>query len=190
MSNSRRPKQPENYRWRTHWHTLTTYGLTSWSHALFAGLAIAAVSLRTYQALFGAMLLVAVAVSAGGWRPELTRRNAALAGGLSGFIGTITSVGGPPMALLYQGLTADQVRGTLSAYFILMSPFVLAALYGAGRLTSVEIELSVVLLPGMLMGYACSRRLVRVLDQAATRVVVLVVSALGALVLLGRYFAV
>ena len=94
------------------------------------------------------------------------------------------------MALLYQGLTADQVRGTLSAYFILMSPFVLVALYGAGRLTSVEIELSVVLLPGMLMGYACSRRLVRVLDQAATRVVVLVVSALGALVLLSRYFAV
>ena len=157
--------------------------------ALLAGLAIAAVSIRTYQALFGAMLLVAVAVSAVGWRPRLTVGSATLAGLLSGFIGTITSIGGPPVALLYQGLTADQLRGTLSAFFLLTSPLVLAALYGAGRLTLLEIELSVVLLPGMLLGYVFSRRLVSILNQQATRVIVLVVSAIGGIVLLGRYFA-
>ena len=157
--------------------------------ALLAGLAIAAVSIRTYQALFGAMLLVAVAVSAVGWRPRLTVGSATLAGLLSGFIGTITSIGGPPVALLYQGLTADQLRGTLSAFFLLTSPLVLAALYGAGRLTLLEIELSVVLLPGMLLGYVFSRRLVSILNQQATRVIVLVVSAVGGIVLLGRYFA-
>ncbi len=157
--------------------------------AVLAGVAIAAVSLRTYQALFGTMLLVAVAVSLGGWRPRLTAGNASVAGLISGFIGTITSIGGPPVALLYQGLTADQVRGTLSAFFLLTTPFVLFALLGAGRLTLIEVELSVVLLPGMLMGYACSRLLVKRLDQGMTRIGILVISAVGAFVLLGRYFA-
>ena len=40
------------------------------------------------------------------------------AGALSGFMGTIVSIGGPPIALLYQNESGPSLRGTLSAFFV------------------------------------------------------------------------
>jgi len=38
-----------------------------------------------------------------------------IAGGLSGFFGTLTSIGAPPLALVEQGEKGPTIRGTLSA---------------------------------------------------------------------------
>ena len=154
--------------------------------AIAAGFAIAQASQRTYDALFGSMLLLAVLVSLVGWTPKITAKNSIVAGGISGFIGTITSIGGPPIALLYQRMPGSTLRGTMSAYFLLTSPFVLLALYGAGRLGLAEIKLSLILLPGVVFGFACSKYLARFLNQQATRTIVLTVSTLGGIILLGR----
>ncbi|MFT4561916.1 MAG: putative membrane protein YfcA [Gammaproteobacteria bacterium] len=154
--------------------------------AFLAGFAISMVSASSYSALFGLLLLLAVGVSLLGWRPTITPSNAAIGGGISGFMGTITSIGGPPIALLYQGLPGPALRGTMSAYFLLTTPFILGALYSAGRLGWNEVKLSVVLLPGMLLGFACSKYLARYLNAQATRAIVLLISAAGGIVLLMR----
>ena len=154
--------------------------------ALFAAFAITRVSEATYTSLFGALLLVAVACSLLGWHPRLTVRNALVAGGLSGFMGTITSVGGPPVALLFQHLPGPALRGTLSAYFLLTSPIILIALYAADRLGWDEVKLSVVLLPGMLLGFLCSKFLAAHLGQQAIRATVLTICAGGGITLLVR----
>jgi uncharacterized membrane protein YfcA len=154
--------------------------------AFLAAFAITLLSGRLYDALFGSTLLLAVILSLLGWRPNVNATSTLAAGGISGFMGTITSIGGPPIALLFQHMPAAKLRGTISAYFLITSPLALAALYVAGRLGWAELKLSVVLLPGMLLGYACSRFLVPFLDQQATRIVVLVISTLGGLILLAR----
>jgi len=156
--------------------------------AFLAGFAIALATGRIYNGLFGTLLLLAVLVSLLGWQPRVNPSNAIVAGTLSGFMGTITSIGGPPIALLYQRVPSERLRGTLSAYFLLTSPFILIALWGADRLNWAEIKLSFVLLPGLLMGFACSRYLVGILDQRTTRVAVLVISAFGGIILLARLF--
>jgi uncharacterized membrane protein YfcA len=154
--------------------------------AVLAGFAIAAVSQETYAALFGSMLLFAVLVSVLGWKPQITAPSSVVAGGISGFMGTITSVGGPPIALLFQGMSGAALRGTMSAYFLLTTPFILVALYGADRLAWAEVKLSVVLLPGMILGFACSKFLVRYLNQQAIRAIVLILSTASGVVLLAR----
>ena len=154
--------------------------------ALVAAFAIVRVSEATYVSLFGSLLLLAVLFSLLGWYPRLNVRSALIAGGLSGFMGTITSVGGPPVALLFQRLPGPALRGTLSAYFLLTSPIILLALYAAGRLGWEEVKLSVVLLPGMLLGFACSKLLAEYLSQKSIRAIVLTICAGGGITLLLR----
>ncbi len=154
--------------------------------AFAAGFALTRVSESTYATLFGSLLLFAVVVSLLGWRPPLTAWSASIAGVIGGFMGTITSVGGPPVALLYQRLPGPALRGTLSAYFLITSPIILIALSAAGRLGWEEVKLSVVLMPGMLLGFACSKFLAGHLNQQATRAMVLTLCTAGGIVLLVR----
>lgn len=154
--------------------------------AFVAGRILADLNPTGFDAVFGSLLLLAVALSLLGWRPDVTRRSSVIAGTASGFMATITSVGGPPMALLYQHKHGGPLRALLSAYFLLLTPIILVALYEAGRLKVAELQLSVVLLPGMLIGYLFSRYANRHLDQRSTRATVLCISALGGVLLLGR----
>ena len=88
-----------------------------------AGVAIAVSVLAVVPAdrisvLLGALVLIAVGVSMSGIHPRVSRRTLLGAGTLSGFMGTAVSIGGPPMALLYQHESGPRIRGTLSAYFV------------------------------------------------------------------------
>ena len=77
----------------------------------------AAVSSRLLSIGLGTAVLIAVATSI--WLPSVptTPGLTVGAGAVSGFMGTATGVGGPPMALLYQRVSPRVVRATLSAYF-------------------------------------------------------------------------
>ena len=44
-----------------------------------------------------------------------------LAGATSGVLGTATSIGGPPMALVWQRSTGARLRGTMSGFFLIGS---------------------------------------------------------------------
>ncbi len=73
----------------------------------------------SFDIAFAALVMFAVILSAAGVRPRPNPRNAVIAGTLSGLMGTISSIGGPPMALLYQSSGAARLRGTLAGYFLL-----------------------------------------------------------------------
>ncbi|MEM7542269.1 MAG: sulfite exporter TauE/SafE family protein [Pseudomonadota bacterium] len=154
--------------------------------SLAAGVALSMIKESAYSALFGSLLLLAVVLSLLGWRPKVTAMSASIAGGISGFMGTITAVGGPPAALLLHGLSAQQLRGTMSAYFLMSAPFIFLALYGAGRLGWQEVKLAPVLLPGMLLGFACSKYLTKYLSTLIVRRLVLSICAGSGVVLLVR----
>jgi uncharacterized membrane protein YfcA len=148
-----------------------------------AAYALTILPARTYELLFAVLILLAVTLSAFGWHIRRTPINVVLAAILSGFIGTISSVGGPAMALMYQHETGPKVRGTISAIFTIGTTISVAALWWIGRFGVLELTLGLLLLPGVLLGFLLSQHTARRLDKAHIRPAVLALSALSAIVI-------
>jgi uncharacterized membrane protein YfcA len=106
--------------------------------------------------LFAVLILAAVALSAAGLRIAATRNNIAIAGVLSGVMGTLTSVGAPPLAIALQHTPPPNLRATLGFTLFCGSSFSLLMLSFAGRYNLQQFWLSITLLPFMLAGFALS----------------------------------
>jgi len=135
----------------------------------------------------GILVLLGVAMSASGLRPQLNPRSLAIAGCLSGFMGTSVSVGAPPIALVYQNLSGPRVRGTLSAYFTVGVVMSLVGLAFVGRFGLREIVLAMSLVPGILLGFLVSRHTAGILDRGYTRSAVLVMSSIAGVAVIMKH---
>lgn len=131
------------------------------------------------QLTMGAFMLLGVVLTMVGPRIRVGRRALFGAGTLAGVMSTITSMGGPPMALLYQNEAGPKLRGTLAAFFSLGVVFSLAGLTVAGRFGWTEVRLAALLLPGVVIGFVLSAWTAERLDKRHTRTVVLVTSAVA-----------
>ncbi|HSG93988.1 MAG TPA: TSUP family transporter, partial [Afifellaceae bacterium] len=60
----------------------------------------------TFSLLFGLTILAMLALAVAGWRMAFTMTNLAAMGWVSGLTGTITGVGAPPLAMVYQDRAA------------------------------------------------------------------------------------
>lgn len=119
--------------------------------------------------LFGVLVLLGVGVSVAGWSIEPRRGALLSAGAVSGFMGSITSIGGPPMALVYQHRTGRELRSSLSLFFLFGSFLSVTLLLVAGELDRGDLRHALALLPAMLLGFAASRWAVRWLDGGRLR---------------------
>jgi uncharacterized membrane protein YfcA len=139
----------------------------------------------------GLAWLVAVVVLGGvilafaGWAPVPGRISLISAGAASGVMGTTTSIGGAPMALIWQRSHGPQLRGTMSAFFLVGSSISLVALVMVGAVTRETVNLALWMVPAVLLGYLLSRYANRLLDHRRLRLVALSVSTLGAVLLIG-----
>jgi hypothetical protein len=138
------------------------------------------------SALIGVVILIAVGFSLVGTAPRPSGRNLVAAGTLAGFMGTTSAIPGPPLALVHQHVGAARLRATLAPFFLVASFLSLSALALAGRLGRVELEASLVLLPGILVGFALSGLIAHRIDTGRLRGGVLLLSALSASVLIFR----
>lgn len=136
--------------------------------------------------VFATLILLGCALSLGGLRLTRTPPTLVGAGVLSGFMGTTIGVGGPPLALVYQGDTGPVIRGALARYFAIGGGMSIAMLLVAGQFTPAAFAASLLLIPGVVLGFLVSTRLGRFLDQGRTRAAVLAVSAGSALFVLAR----
>ena len=135
--------------------------------------------------LFGGLVLLGVGMSVSGLRVLPFRSSLLIAGALSGLMGTVASIGGPPMALLYQDARGDRLRGTMSGFFWIGTIVSLVALRLIGRFGADEISLALVMLPGVLIGFFVSRRTTAFVDRGYTRYAVLTVAGVtGVMVVL------
>lgn len=143
-----------------------------------------------FEIAFGALVLLGVVLSVMGFKPQLSARNSILAGGASGYMGTITAVGGPPIALIYQNEKGPRVRGNLAAFFLFSSCASVVALAPAGYIGMQELNLVALTFPGVIVGFWSSRFLVQRLPFEAMRPIILAIAAIaGASVLLQGLFA-
>jgi uncharacterized membrane protein YfcA len=155
---------------------------------VLAAVAVAALPGTALAVSFAVLVLVAVGITASGLAVRPTRRTLFGAGFLSGFMGTATSIGGPPMAMLYAGEQGRRLRGTLAGFFLVGILMSLVALVAAGTFGADEARLSLLPVPGILVGFAFSGWGARRLDAGHTRPAVLVVAAVSAVSVLVDVF--
>ena len=127
--------------------------------------------------LFGLFILAGVGISLSGLRFRAVRPVLVVAGALSGLLGTVASVGGPPMALVYQDASGARIRSTMSGFFLLGTVVSLAALWLVGRFGAYEIRLALIMLPSILGGFVLSSWTATYVDQGYVRPAVLTVAA-------------
>ncbi|GAA3710870.1 sulfite exporter TauE/SafE family protein [Gordonia hankookensis] len=141
---------------------------------------------RGLALLLAAVVLGGVVLASLGWQPAPMRRNLATAGAASGLLGTATSIGGPPMALVLSGAENATVRSNLSAFFLVGSIMSMGALAATGNLHRDIAGVFVALIPAVVLGYVASRYVNRHLDKNRLRIVSIVVSTLGAVLLIAQ----
>lgn len=153
---------------------------------ILAAVTVASLPADDLAVFFAFLVLVAVGITASGVGVRPTRGTLVSAGALSGFMGTATSIGGPPMAMLYAGEQGRRLRGTLAGFFLTGIAMSLAALVVTGSFGMEELRLSLLPVPAIVVGFVLSSWGARRLDAGHTRPAVLAVAALSAVSVLGK----
>lgn len=147
---------------------------------------VSIVSAQVMGLLVGGLVLAAVVLTTRSFRLPKRRSVLVAAGVVSGVSGTATSIGGPPLALVYQHEPASRIRSTLAVYFVGGAALSLTVLAMVGELTARQGVLALWLAPLLVGGFALSGLVRRHLRPAAVRAAVLVVCAAAALALIAR----
>lgn len=149
--------------------------------------AVAALPQEGLAMALATVVLVAVVLSVAGWRLRRTAPALVGAGAISGLMGTISSIGGPPIALLYQDEKGSEVRGTLSSIFAVGALFSIAILAVVGEFGWTQLRDALVLLPAVAVGFVVSRWTSAALDRGYVRPAILGLCAVSAIAALVRY---
>lgn len=147
---------------------------------------VAVISPDTLSVLLGTGVLIAVAMTSLTASIPVNRVTATTAGFASGAMGTATSIGGPPLALLYQHHEGPVLRATLAVAFAIGTVLSLAGLAIAGAIEPWHVVLASALLPGLVAGLALSRLLIHWIDRAWLRPAVLSFAAVTAVIAIVR----
>jgi len=155
--------------------------------SIVAGLAVGLLPRTAFAAVFAALILAAVALSLVGWRVRANAPALLTAGFASGFMGTLTSVGTPPMAIVLQHAEPARLRATVGGFLVIGALISVGVLAAAGRFGVHDLELSLGLLAPLAAGFAASSLLIRRLDPRRVRQAALAICALSAIALLVRH---
>ncbi len=121
--------------------------------SIVGGFLLVWVSTEQLALWLGILVLFAVAVSLLPFRIEPTPARMGIAGFFSGFFGTSSAIGGPPMALLLQHQEANQLRGNLAAFFVFSSLISLVVQFAVGHAHWHHFKLALPLIPAAWAGY-------------------------------------
>lgn len=114
--------------------------------------------LSAFSLIFGTIILVAVVISIAGWQLALNTRNLVAMGFVSGLMGIITSVGAPPLALIYQSQNPKAARPTLAAFFMIGCAVSLTLLYATGLTGLTSFLAALFVAPAAVAGTWAGRR--------------------------------
>lgn len=152
--------------------------------SILAGLTMSLLPVALYSIVFGVMVLLAVALSSFGLKLMPTKTNLMTAGFASGYMGTLTSIGAPPMALAYQHGNPPTIRSTLAAYFVIGSAVSILILVYFDRFGTEQVIASIVFVPPLILGYWTSGHVVTRMNRTLARYAVLALSGTSGLILI------
>jgi hypothetical protein len=148
--------------------------------AAMAVAAIAVMSPRLLSIAFALMILVAVTMSVAGWVLPPTRANACGAGLVSGVMGTVTSAGAPPFAILMQRMDPARFRATIGCILGAGAAVSLLMLASVGKFGSTQLHLGLALFPWTVAGFLVSGKVGRRISSQTVRNSLLAMAGAGA----------
>ena len=129
--------------------------------------------------LVGTVTLAGVVLSVLSPPIPVTPGSSLAAGFFSNVFGTASSVGGPPVALLFQHRHGPVARSTLGAFFATSAVMSLVGYVATGTITGDQALFAATLAPFMVGGLWASRHLHPFVDSGWLRPTVLVLSAVA-----------
>lgn len=134
----------------------------------------------------GAAVVISIITSRRGQVVPLNWATLGGAGFASGFMGTVTSIGGPPMALVYKDGDPQVMRATIAGFFSIGAVISVIGLILSGEVGRHEVALTAVILPGVLAGLPISKRLGPYLPAERMRPLILAICSFSAILLAAR----
>ncbi|MBV7297645.1 sulfite exporter TauE/SafE family protein [Enterovibrio paralichthyis] len=123
-----------------------------------AGALLFYLSLNALEIIMGLAVLLAVVASVFKLAVEPTNKNMFWAGFAAAVMGTTTSIGGPPMALVLQKMDVVRLRANLAGYFIFSCAISLGVQWMAGYFTLWHAKISMyALLPVIICSWVAFR---------------------------------
>ncbi len=165
------------------------WALTGRVPGVIAGAALVAfLPAQSLALMVAGMVFLGVVASVWGFRPRPTRRAVVVAGATSGLFGTATSIGGPPMAMVWAQFAGARLRSTMGAFFLVGSLMSLVALTIGGSVHLEDLRYSLFLAPAAAVGVVLARPIGRHLDVRRTRIAAMTMAVAGATVLTVQQF--
>ena len=134
----------------------------------------------------GLLVLLIVATIAGGFTVPIRRDTQVAAGAVSGAVGLIASMGGPPLALLYLDQAAARLRSSLATVFLVGLSISLILRIGSDEIAAADFSIAALLLPSLIVGFVVGSRMAPNVDRRGVRTYVLIVSTLASVTLVAR----
>ncbi len=141
---------------------------------------------RVLDFVIAGIVILAVGAIASGWTIRLNRPNRVIAGFASGFSGTTSAIGGPPMALLYRNASGGVIRSSLGAIFAIGLAINLSSLYATGAVVTDDYRVVGLLMIPALAGFLLSSRFTSLVEGKNIRGAILIVSMFASVSLLVR----
>ena len=177
----------------SHWESISFSGLKfailgRIPGTICGGMLLVWISLEQLALWVGISVIAAVILSLSNLKLKPNTGLLFSAGFLSGFMGTSTSIGGPPMALLLQHEKSDFIRANMSAFFCASCLMSLVMLLLVGKLDHSHIVLFLPFLPATLIGYWLAMKTVRKISHNSLRYSSLALCLLAGSMTLASYW--
>ncbi len=153
---------------------------------ILAGFVLKIASKEQFELVFGILILAGVFISILGFKPKVNKKTNTIAGFASGFMGTITAVGGPPMALLYQNGDIKKIKANLAAFFLFANIVALTTLALIGEITLSMLIIVTLSLPGLAIGLYISSKAHNIVKPHLIRKWILALSAITSIIAIVR----
>jgi len=143
-------------------------------------------SATAFGLVFGFIVLGSLALGQMGFAPERTPAANATGGFVSGMMGTVSGIHGPPLAVLYQRAEMATARATMAFVFAFASILSLVSLHLNGFFGRDEALAGLALVPWIAVGFAVAISGRRFIPDGIARRAMLAIAAISAVILIVR----
>ena len=134
--------------------------------------------------VYGVFILASVIISIKVKTFKLNKTINYIGGFISGVMGATALSGGHILALLFQNHKLESIKATLSFVYTIFSITLLIVFYINGKFTFADAILGFYMMPGFLIGYLISPYFVKYFNKEYTKVAVLIMASIGAIILI------
>jgi uncharacterized membrane protein YfcA len=138
--------------------------------------------------LFGSLTLLAVLFSLKIKNIHLKGKFAFITGFISGCMGSLASVGGQLLSLLYQNHKLNTIKASLAFIYTIFSSFMLITFYYSGNLHYEQVISGLYMMPGFIIGFLISPLFISKFNSKYIKIVILSLSTLGGIILIIKHF--